>query len=448
MPLKVGLLVASGTGLGYIARELARSSPTAFWILTVGVIAIACISGVVMLVQRVVRKNQSRRFAKVISPGKVAGGGTAQVRAQREDLRRRFVEGVSKLRDRGIDCYELPWYVVVGESGGGKTELLRRCGAAGSTSHGMTDPLQGVGGTLNMNWWFYNRAVILDTAGRLWEDRENASSLSEWEEFLRLLVKYRRATPVNGLILVIPATSLLRDRADAIEAKTATIVDQLHRVRNSLEVRFPVYVVVSKCDLIPGFREFFEHIVQPDLQHQILGWSSRHDIDQPLQLDAPVEEGHEGVGPRETQLTHELNRLADHLEVRRLALLRDPTPSGPTGRRLDDVDGVFAFPEQFRRHIIPTLSQYVTKVFAAGRYDRKPLFLRGIYLTSSMREGSPLDEDLARLLGKGLDEFAAAEQTPREERAYFLTDLFDQKIFREPGQIGRASCRERVWTVV
>lgn len=438
MPLKVAFLVASGTGLGVIGRELARNSPTAFWILTVGVLAVACITGVVMLVQRLMRREQSRRFAKVIAPGKVAGGGTAQVRAQREDLRRHFVEGVSKLRDRGIDSYELPWYVVVGESGGGKTELLRRCGAAGSTSHGMTDPLQGVGGTLNMNWWFYNRAVILDTAGRLWEDRDNATSLSEWEEFLRLLVRYRRATPINGLILVIPATSLLRDRADALEAKTATIVDQLHRVRNALEVRFPVYVVVSKCDLIPGFRDFFEHIVQPDLQHQILGWSNRHDIDQPLQLDAPVEEGRDTAGPRETQLAHELNRLADQLEVRRLALLRDPTPSGPSGRRLDDVDGVFAFPEQFRRHIIPALSQYVTKVFAAGRYDRKPLFLRGIYLTSSMREGSPLDEDLARMLGKELDEFAAAEGTPREERAYFLTDLFDQKIFREPGLVSRS----------
>jgi|GEM_PF-3399342 len=438
MPLKVAVLLAAGTGLGVIARELFRTRPRILWIVAVGVAVIVVVTAAVAFVQRLLKRRQSERFARAMTPGKVAGGGTAQVRAQREDLRRRFVEGVGKLRDHGIDSYELPWYVVVGESGGGKTELLRRCGAAGATSHGMTDPLQGVGGTLNMNWWFYNRAVILDTAGRLWEDRGNATSLAEWEEFLHLLVKYRRATPVNGLILVIPATSLLRDRADEIEAKTATIVEQLHRVRNALEVRFPVYVVVSKCDLIPGFREFFEQVTQPDLQHQILGWSNRHDIDQPLQLDAPVEGTAETTGPRETQLTQELNQLADQLAMRRLALLRDPTPMGPSGRRLDDVDGIFAFPEQFRRRIIPAVSQYVSKVFAAGRYDRKPLFLRGVYFTSSMREGSPLDEDLARMLGKGLDDFAADEGLPREERAYFLTDLFDQKIFREPGLVSRS----------
>lgn len=438
MPLKVAFLLATGTGLGVVARELSRTSSTALWVVTVGIVLIVCATAAVGLAQRLLRKRQSERFAKAMAPGKVAGGGTAQVRAQREDLRRRFVEGVQKLRDHGIDCYELPWYVVVGESGGGKTELLRRCGAAGAASHGMTDPLQGVGGTLNMNWWFYNRAVILDTAGRLWEDQENAASLSEWEEFLRLLVRYRRATPINGLILVIPATSLLRDRADEIDAKTATIVSQLHRVRNALEVRFPVYVVVSKCDLIPGFREFFDHINQPDLQHQILGWSNRHDLDEPIQLDAPVEEAAAGDGPRQTLLTRELNQIADRLALRRLALLRDPTPASPSGRRLDDVDGVFAFPEQFRQRIIPAVSHYVTRIFAAGRYDRKPLFLRGIYFTSSMREGSPLDEDLARMLGKDLDRLAAEESLPREERAYFLTDLFDQKIFREPGLVSRS----------
>ena len=31
----------------------------------------------------------------------------------------------------------------------------------------MQDEFQGVGGTINMNWWFTNSAVILDTAGRL-----------------------------------------------------------------------------------------------------------------------------------------------------------------------------------------------------------------------------------------------------------------------------------------
>ena len=442
-PVKITLLIATGASAGYILREMARGSSSAMWVVGIGMCAVIALTGLFVLFQRLARKNKSKRFVKTITPGKVSGGGPAQIRAQREDLRRKFLEGVDKLKDRGIDPYELPWYVVVGESGGGKTELLRRCGAAGAASYGMTDPLQGVGGTLNMNWWFYNRAIILDTAGRLWEDRENPGSLSEWEEFLKLLVKSRTLTPINGLILVVPATSLLRDRADDIDTKTATIVEQLHRMRNSLEIRFPVYIIVSKCDLIPGFREFFDHITQPDLQHQILGWSNRQDIDAPLQLDMPVMEDETGFGPGKTRLEAELGALVDRLAVRRLALLRDPTPAGPSGKRLDDVDGIFAFPDQFRQHVVPTLTQYITKIFATGRYDRKPLFLRGIYFTSSMREGSPLDEDLARLLGKTLDEYAVEEGGQREERAYFLRDLFDQKIFREPGLVSRSATPRR-----
>src|SRR5689334_23622867 len=39
-------------------------------------------------------------------------------------------------------------------------------------------------------------------------------------------------------------------------------------------VRFPVFVLVTKCDLVNGFREFFDTLSDPQLQHQMLGWSN------------------------------------------------------------------------------------------------------------------------------------------------------------------------------
>ena len=56
---------------------------------------------------------------------------------------------------------------------------------------GMQDELQGVGGTINMNWWFSNTAVFLDTAGRLMFEEIKPGESSEWREFLQLLHRNR-----------------------------------------------------------------------------------------------------------------------------------------------------------------------------------------------------------------------------------------------------------------
>ena len=45
-------------------------------------------------------------------------------------------------------------------------------------------------------------------------------------------------------------------------------------------------------------------------------------------------------------------------------------------------------------------------IFVAGEWSAKPLFLRGIYFTSSMREGSALDAELADILLTILPEVA------------------------------------------
>jgi len=80
-------------------------------------------------------------------------------------MRKKFQSGVEAYKSRGKDLYKLPWYVIVGEPGSGKTEAVRHSNVG--FPPGMQDEFQGVGGTINMNWWFTNHAVLLDTAGRL-----------------------------------------------------------------------------------------------------------------------------------------------------------------------------------------------------------------------------------------------------------------------------------------
>ena len=81
-------------------------------------------------------------------------------------------------------------------------------------------------------------------------------------------------------------------------------------------------------------------------------------------------------------------------------------------------------------------------VFVAGEWSPKPLFLRGIYFTSSMTEGSALDAELAEVLGVPVDSLPEG-RVWRRDRAYFLRDLFIEKVFREKGLVTRATNAEK-----
>jgi hypothetical protein len=341
-------------------------------------------------------------------------------RARLDALRKRFQEGVDKFKSVGKDLYKLPWYVVIGEPAAGKSEAIRRSDVG--FPPGMQDEFQGVGGTINMNWWFTNSAVILDTAGRLLFEEVVPGTTSEWKEFLGLLRKHRPLCPINGLLLVIPADSLIKDNAKRVEERAGWIARQLDNIQRELDIRFPVYVVVSKCDLLNGFREFFEDVDDPQTQRQMLGWSN------PDPLDAAF---------RPELVDQHLSTVVERLRRRRLGLLEDPVAKDTNNRRTEEVDRLYAFPNSLSL-ISGNLRQYLSTIFIAGEWSAKPLFLRGIYFTSSLREGAELDQELALAMGVSVEELPTGRAWEREI-SFFLRDLFIEKIFREWGLVTRAT---------
>ncbi len=372
------------------------------------------------------RKKQNAQFGGDLQQSTTAAprGMTANDLAKLDSLRKKFQEGVEAFRSRGKDLYTLPWYVIIGEPGSGKTEAIRHCnvGFPPGMHEGENDTgYMGAGGTINMNWWFTNYAVLLDTAGRLVFEDVKPGETSEWKEFLKLLKKNRPNCPINGLLLVIPSDSLIRDSADQISAKAGKIAQQLDVIQRVLDFRFPVYVSISKSDKINGFREFFENVTDPQLQHQIMGWSNPEPLDTPFRPDV---------------VDKHLTQVADRLRRRRLGLLRNPVPESAQ-RRIDEVDSLYALPNSLLM-LAPRLRKYLETIFMPGEWSAKPLFLRGIYFTSSMREGAALDQELAEAIGVSADELPEGKVWERD-RAYFLKDLFTEKVFREKGLVTRAT---------
>ena len=101
---------------------------------------------------------------------------------------------------------------------------------------------------------FTDEAVLLDTAGRYTTQDSDASADSAgWAEFLNLLTKYRKRRPLNGVIVTLSAADLMTQTAAEREANVSAVRRRLDELNRNLKVRLPIYVLVTKSDLVAGF---------------------------------------------------------------------------------------------------------------------------------------------------------------------------------------------------
>jgi type VI secretion system protein ImpL len=160
----------------------------------------------------------------------------------------------SHLKKYGNPLYVLPWYLVIGESGSGKTTAIQSAGL--SSPFAEVSRTSGISGTRNCDWWFFEQAIILDTAGRYAVPVDDSRDKDEWQKFLRLLAKFRRKEPINGLVVTIAADKLASVGPDEMEEDGRNIRRRVDELMHVLGAKFPVYVLVTKCDLVQGMTSF------------------------------------------------------------------------------------------------------------------------------------------------------------------------------------------------
>ncbi len=362
------------------------------------------------------QRSNNNLAAAVVAPSEGAGaaGAAGGESPDARQLRERFTEAVETLRkSRGTNLYDLPWYVIIGPPGSGKTTALVNSGLRFPLAQKFgAGALRGVGGTRNCDWWFTDQAVLLDTAGRYTtQDSDAAADSAGWAEFLKLLKRYRGRRPINGILVAMSASDLilLDDRARA--AHVAAVRRRLEELNRSLKIRLPVYFLVTKCDLVAGFTEYFDELAQ-DGRAQV--WGTTFPIEQSENGAAAA-----GFGADFDAL---ITRLHERL-VGRIETDRDPR------RRA----AILAFPQQMAS-LRSALTAFVGEAFSATTYDASVL-LRGVYFTSGTQESTPIDRMMGSIARTfGLDAQAVAPAPTG--RSYFIERLLRDVVIPEAGLAG------------
>lgn len=157
------------------------------------------------LAQKLWRLQQAkRRNEQVLSA--LAPAADPGLSAEAAQLRERFSTALAELRQarftqRGWSfgrsyLYQLPWYLIIGAPGTGKTTALLNSGLEFPLARKLgRGAVGGFGGTRNCDWWFTDRAVLIDTAGRYTtQDSDRTTDRKGWDAFLGLLQDSRPAS--------------------------------------------------------------------------------------------------------------------------------------------------------------------------------------------------------------------------------------------------------------
>lgn len=300
---------------------------------------------------------------------------------------------------------EMPWYVIIGPPGTGKTTALQQSGLHFPID--LSDDLKGMGGTRNCDWFFTEDAVLIDTAGRYVQQKSDPETdAAEWRGFLDLLRKHRGRRSLNGVILTLSVEELLGDEA-ALKDHGREIRRRLSELTDRLQIQLPVYLMITKADLLPGFETFFGELgtrAREQVWGATLGTEARVDgatIDREMRaLQARLEE----------RLPE---RIGDDLSV-------------------SDRGSVFRFPAEVDRLTGP-LKALIDTVFGESRYEETP-WLRGFYLTSATQEGTPMDRMIGSMAASfGLSAPMSMPRRHSEARSFFLRNLLTDVIFNEAG---------------
>lgn len=314
--------------------------------------------------------------------------------------------------------YKLPWFMIVGTSESGKSSLL-----SGFTHDEVFDDENE---DADCTWWFLKGGVVLDIKGEAFlPNKSIKTNEKSWTMILNMLARYRSAKPLNGIILTIPANEIYgknKLKIEEIKSRAQYISRKLSFAQNYLGLKLPVYVIVTKTDLIPGFQSFCSEIPVRN-RSNMLGWTC------PYSLNSMY-------SPR--WMDEAFDSIEDELNEIRMEIFSE-------SRLTTTRDGIFVFPSELLT-IKESISLYIDTIFKTGSSEER-FYYRGLYFTGDSKmvpllqfSGSGNDKDMAIMGTPDADVNEAGSLTAsfrNEEFApkkiFFFEDILLKKVFIEDG---------------
>lgn len=313
--------------------------------------------------------------------------------------------------------YALPWYLVLGLENAGKTSLINRSGQKFVFSSVMRASGQKSENPYSFDWWIGDESVLIDPDGELLtqgnrsEDNDGAMERRLWLHFVNWLDRTRSRRPLNGIVLALDVSHLATATASERKAYASLLRARLRELMETLSTRLPVYIALTKLDLLYGFEPFFKHYTKSQ-REEVLGFT--FSLDSIDNLDHWLEE----FAKEYAEFVERINGVLPH------------AVSAPMS--LDERNAIYSFTRQISG-LKEILTQFFQDALASDQFSTSAL-VRGAYFTSVYQQGVPTNAfDDAASRRYGLSHAINTAQHAKNSTIYFTQKLFSNIIYPEAG---------------
>ncbi|WP_223547248.1 type VI secretion system membrane subunit TssM [Pseudomonas sp. A-B-19] len=371
---------------------------------------------------------------------------------------RSLQKNLARVRDnhQGRSLHQIPWYLVLGEENAGKSSFISRSSQSFALTRTARSGAARVAAdpdlAFDIDWWIGDEAVLIDPPGEFISQPErqppstpapvapieNEAADTEtvvepmvapveqptglpvgaekrlWHHLIDWLARSRSRRPLNGVVLMVDMVSLFERPPNERRNLAYLLRARLNELGHELGTRLPLYVVLSKFDLLDGFEELFAKL-PASAREEVQGFT--------FSLDA-VEDFDAWLG----ELAVAYDRFVAALNMQVMRAMGDPEPAEVRER-------LFCLMRQLSgsREI---LLRFLGDVLGSDRYTT-PALVRGVYLSSVYQRGVVANlfvEASARAYGFPAPVSSAKPQG--HSVVYFAQHLLQRVVYPEAGLAG------------
>ncbi|MEQ5843483.1 type VI secretion system protein [Paraburkholderia acidicola] len=220
--------------------------------------------------------------------------------------------------------------------------------------------------------------------GRIWNDAEGLliaephdmlaapatdRRLGAWRRLLRALLRNRAGRPLDAIVWVIAADTLVTEDGAPREMSAAALESsrKLVALQRQFGLMLPLYIVISDCDALPGFNDLAEGL-QGATSRTTLGWASPY-APRRVYEDAWLDEAFASIQAALTEAVVELGTLNGGVS-----------------------DALFLLPQRLDQLRVP-LRERVDLALRGAADGTAPL-LRGVYCVGQTPERLPAEDPI------------------------------------------------------
>lgn len=319
---------------------------------------------------------------------------------KKEELLQQRFNGILEFLKSKSNLRTLPWYLFIGPTQGGKTTLLAHAGIHYILSKQFHDSREIIP-SQNCEWWVHRNAIIVDVPSSYFstKDLQHIESSILWEKLLTLFASSKEQIPTPGILIALNLPELFnihkkQEKSQLVQHLKARLLELKKKFGNTLAIQ----LVITKCDLLPGFLAFFNE-------------SSTEELTQPWGISLPFSKKESTID----NFTERFNTLIKRLNkqvIWRLHQERDP--------HLRPL--IKDFPqhiERLKESLVSLLKTFVTT----------DIWLQGVYLTSATQthdEENFLHIHNTNALSQNSPRLAEVPRTP--PHPYFIKQFLLQAL--------------------